>query len=427
VSVRRDDIRALTEQRKRIHAKMLELNESAHKENRNLNSEEQESFDKMATEMEDLHDRETRAIRLFQQDRDVEHDVGSPLEKRIGDDGDAPKTYAEYRNAKNGGTPSYDLPEYRNAYFKFMQVGWHNMDIEEQRALSKASGAAGSFLVPTDFYDQIIRSLRFMGSVAQLATEIVTDSGDSIQVPANTAHGIAYWTAENAAVTPSDETFAQVTLGANKATSKVIVSEELLQDSAFDLDGFLATEFGERIGVLENTAYVVGDGSGKPTGLLQSSGTASNITTVTAATGNATAFSYSALVTGIFSLPPQYRNSGNCSWIVNDASARNLYLMLDSQNRPLWNVNVATTGPDTFLGYPIYTDPDVPAPGANNISALFGDWKRTYLVRRVRGFGMQRQNELHSDNGQVGFRGIDRVDGKVVLAAAGIALKHSAT
>jgi HK97 family phage major capsid protein len=115
------------------------------------------------------------------------------------------------------------------------------MDIEEQRALSKASGAAGAFLVPTDFYDQIIRSLRFMGSVAQLCTEVVTDSGDSIQVPANTAHGIAYWTAENAAVTPSDETFAQVTLGANKATSKVIVSEELVQDSAFNLDGFLAT------------------------------------------------------------------------------------------------------------------------------------------------------------------------------------------
>jgi HK97 family phage major capsid protein len=101
--------------------------------------------------------------------------------------------------------------------------------------------------------------------------------------------------------------------------------------------------------------------------------------------------------------------------------------MVDTQNRPLWNVNVATTGPDTFLGYPIYTDPDVPAPGAGNISALFGDWKRTYMVRRVTGFGIQRQNELHSDSGQVGFRGYERVDGRVVLAAAGIALAHSAT
>jgi HK97 family phage major capsid protein len=147
---------------------------------------------------------------------------------------------------------------------------------------------------------------------------------------------------------------------------------------------------------------------------------------VTAATGNATSFNYTALVTAIFTLSPQYRRGA--SFIVNDTSARNLYLMVDSQNRPLWNVGgVANAGPDTFLGYPIYTDPDMPAPGANNISAVFGNWNRVYTVRRVRGLGIQRQNELHSDNGQVGFRAFERVDGKVTFAAAGIGLKHSAT
>jgi HK97 family phage major capsid protein len=167
---------------------------------------------------------------------------------------------------------------------------------------------------------------------------------------------------------------------------------------------------------------VKGDGSGKPQGVLTSA-TASNLgSDVTAATGNATSFNYTALVTSVFSLPRQYRQ--NASFIVNDTSARNLYLMVDSQNRPLWNVNVATTGPDTFLGYPIYTDPDMPAPGAGNISAVFGDWARVYTVRRVRGLGMQRQNELHSDSGQVGFRAYERVDGRVLLAAAGIGLKH---
>jgi HK97 family phage major capsid protein len=101
--------------------------------------------------------------------------------------------------------------------------------------------------------------------------------------------------------------------------------------------------------------------------------------------------------------------------------------MVDGQQRPLWSVNVSASGPDTFLGYPIYTDPDVPAPAAGNISVLFGNWKRAYMIRRVAGFSMQRQNELHSDNGQVGFRGYERVDGKVVLAAAGVAVAHSAT
>lgn len=422
--MRRDDIRRLTEQRKSVHTAMLQLNEAAEKESRSLTGEENEQFEKMAAEFEELQAREERAVKLFMQDREVDKTSGTPLEKRIGDDGDSPATFGEFRE-RTLGTRAQDQPEVRSAYWKYLTVGsLSELDVEEQRALSRATGAAGNFLVPTDFYNQIIRATRHMGSVSTLATEMVTDSGETIQVPANTAHGVATWTGESAAYTPSDETFAQINLGAYKAATKVIVSEELLEDSAFALDAFLAQEFGERIGVLENTAYIKGDGTGKPQGLL-SSNTASNITTVTAATGNATTFSYSALVTAMFSLPAQYR--ANASFIVNDTSARNLYLMVDGQGRPLWNVNVAASGPDTFLGKPIYTDPDLPAPAAGNISVLFGDWKRTYVIRRVAGFSVQRQNELHSDNGQVGFRGQERVDGRVVLAAAGVAVAHSAT
>lgn len=429
--MRRDDIRRLSEQRKQVFATMHKLNESAEHEKRNLTAEETEQFEKMATEFEELKDREERGLKLFMQEREVEKTTATPLEKRIGDDGDAPATYGEFRSRTHGERPQ-DAPEVRSAYWKYLTVGnLSELDVEEQRALSRASGAAGNYLVPTDFYNQIIRSLRFMGSVAQLCTELVTDSGATLQVPANTAHGTASWTGESGSYVPSDETFAQVALGAYKATSKIIVSEELLDDSAFALDSFLATEFGERIGVLENAAYIKGDGTGKPTGLLQSN-TASNITTVTAPVGNATALNYTALVTAVFSLPPQYRR--NASFIVNDGAARNLYLMVDAQNRPLWNVNVAESGPDTFLGYPIYTDPDMPPPGTTgtapavgNIATLFGDWKRTYVVRRVAGFSLQRQNELHSDNGQVGFRGFERVDGRVVLPAAAVAVAHSAS
>jgi HK97 family phage major capsid protein len=372
--MRRDDIRRLTEQRKSVFAQMTKLNETAEHENRSLNTEESEKFDKMATEFEELREREERAARLFIQEREVEKTSSTPLEKRIGDDGDAPATFGEFREQRSG-RPAYDEPEVRAAYWRYMTVGsLADLDVEEQRALSRATGAAGNFLVPTDFYNQIIRAQRFMGNFANLATEIVTDGGDTIQVPTNTAHGVATWTSENSSYTPSDETFAQLSLAAYKLTNKIIVSEELLQDSAFALDAYLATEFGERFGVAENTAFIKGDGTAKPTGILASN-TASNLgSDVTAAAGNTTSFTYSALVTAIFSLPKQYRN--NASFIVNDAAARNLYLMVDTQNRPLWNVNVATTGPDTFLGYPIYTDPDMPAPAIGNISMVFGDWRQ---------------------------------------------------
>lgn len=421
--MRRDDIRRLSEQRKQVFATMHKLNEDAEKENRNLSAEDQEQFDKMATEFEELKDREERAVKLFMQDREVEKTMGTPLEKRIGDDTDAPASLVEYRRAQ-GYMPQEDLPEYRNAFWHHLIENHHNLDVEEQRALSKGTTTAGGFLVPTGMADGIIRAERDMGAIATLCNEIRTASGETINLPANTVHGVASWTAESIGYTPSDETFANVPLGAHKSTSKIIVSEELVADAQFDLEGFLAREFGERLGVLQNTAFILGDGTGKPQGILSST-TASNVTTITAPVGNVTAFSYSALVTVVFSLPRQYRD--NAAFVVADSSARNLYLMLDSQNRPLWNVNVASTGPDTFLGYPVYTDPDLPAAALGTISVLFGDFRRGYTVRRANGIGMQRQNELHSDNGQIGFRSFERVDGKVTLAAAIVAAKHSAT
>lgn len=420
--MRGDEIQDLREQRTRLLKKMQDEVGAAAQENRAFTSDEEEKYDKMLEDFEDLGKRVTRASQLAGMKKDLE------VERRtdflpVGQK--AAETLTEYRT-QLGYSKKYDDPEYRQAFFHWItsKSPQTDLDIEEWRILSKATAGAGGNLVPTDMYNQIIRSLRFLGSVQSLATVINTDSGDALNIPSNPTHGTATWTAENVGFTASDEVFGTAQLSAYKAGRTVIVSEELLEDSAFGLDSFLATEFGESIGALEETAYVIGDGSGKPSGLLATNATA-NITLATAAVGNTTTFNYAALVTAIFTLPAQYR--AGASFIVNDTSARNLYLMVDSQGRPLWNVNMAADGPDTFLGYPIYTHPDVPAPAISVISLLFGNWAKAYLIRRVDGFHLQRQSELYSNTGQVGFRGWERVDGKVVLAAAGIALKHSAT
>ena len=416
--MRRDDVTALMEQRKHLHSEMLAFNATAETEGRDLTAEEKEKFDNMSDEFRSLRERETRGMELIAQDREVEKSLGTSIDLRMGEN-HLPATFDEFRSRRFG-TPAQDLPEVRQATYRYWTVGaMAELDIEEQRALSRATGAAGNFLVPTDMEAAIIRAERFIGSIASLSNVIDTDSGESLNVAVNSAHGAAVWTAENAALTPSDETFAQVALNAYKATRKIIVSTELLEDSAFDLEGLLAQEFGESIGVLEETAYVNGDGIGKPQGILP------NITAITAAVGNTTTFNYSALVTLVFTVPQQYRQ--NAAFIVSDAAARNLYLMVDGQSRPLWNVNVALNGPDTFLGYPIYTHPDMPAPAASAKSIMFGDFRRAYTIRRVRGFSIVRQNELHSDNDQIGFKGTERVDGRVVLADAARAMAHSAT
>lgn len=420
--MRQDDLRDLREQRKRLHAQMIDEVGKAEKEGRDLTADEAEKYDKMAEEFEELETRVRRGSQLASMQKDLETEkvtqflpAGQP----------APSNLVEYR-ANLGYIRGNDEPEYRQAFFHWLTSPREtDMEIEEFRVLNKTTTTAGGFLVPVDMYNDVLRALRFQGSVQSLAKVITTSSGDNLLYPVNSAHGAAAWTAESAGYTLSDETFAQITLSAFKAATIIKVTEELMTDSAFPLDSFLATEFGERISVLQETGFIVGTGTGQPQGLIVAGGATSNVTTSTAATGNTTSFSYSALVTFVFSLPQQYRQ--NAAWMVNDTAARNLYLLLDGQSRPLWNVNVATSGPDTFLGFPIYTHPDIPAPAVSTISALFGDFNRTYAIRQVDGFSMQRLGELYAENGQVGFRGFHRVDGRVMLAASMIACKHSAT
>jgi HK97 family phage major capsid protein len=420
--MRRDDILALKEQRATVHKQMVDKFAVAEGEGREFTAEEAAEYDNMEAEFRSLTTRWEKAEELYNREKEVKKALDTPIDFRVDDGDDVPLTLAEYRS-KNGLTKPWDTPEYRSAYFHYMTVkDLADLDVEERRTLSKATAGAGANLVPTAFYDQIINILRFTGPINQLANTITTDSGEALQVPAVTAHGVATWTAENAAYTASDETFGQITLNAFKAGRTCIVSEELLVDSAFGLEGYLANEFGTSIGVLEETAFAVGSGTGVPMGIAT---TGNGITVSTAATGNAATLTYGAMVAWQFALPYQYRRGA--VWIISDTAVRNLYTMVDTQNRPLWSVNVATTGPDTFLGKPIYTSPDFAVVGANAKFGVFGDINQAYYVRRVNGFSMQRQNELYSNNGQVGFRGFERVDGRIRNAAAAIVLQNSAT
>lgn len=420
--MRRDDILSLKEKRAHLHTEMIDLFAVAEGEEREFSAEEAEKYEKMEGEFRSLTDRWQKAEELFVQELDVKKALEQTIDLRIGDDDDVPRTLTEYRMRTRGPLPQ-DSPEYRAAYWHYLTVkNMSELDIEEQRVLSKATAGAGANLVPTDFYNQIINIIRFTGPVNQLASVITTDSGETIQIPAVTSHGVATWTAENAAYTVSDEVFGQVSLGAFKAGRTVVVSEELLTDAAFGLDGYLAQELGDSIGLLEETAYAVGDGTGKPMGIANA---ASGVAVLQAAVGNVTGFSYTAMVNFVYGLPYQYRR--NAQWIFSDAGVKSMYLMVDGQNRPLWAVNPAVDGPDTFLGYPVYTSPDLAVPAASAKSGIFGDISRGYTIRRVNGFSLQRQNELYSNNGQVGFRGFERVDGRVVLADAMRVLQNSAT
>jgi len=324
----------------------------------------------------------------------------------------------EYRKLEGRGitvaAPSGDTSWWRYA---IAQSPRGELDPAEERALSRASGAAGNFLVPSDMEEMILSAARAESAISRLAREFVTDGGATISLPVAQTHGAAAWTAEGAAVTPSDEVFGEVPLTAPKATSKVIASEELAQDPRADFDAYLGEELGRRLGVIEGASFANGTGSGQPQGL------SGGVTAVTAATGSATAYKLADLTSIYRAVPAPYR--AKATWLVHPDDFAGLASLVDSSGG-LVLPSLQSAAPSLFAR-PVEIEPFLPAPAANARSLIFGDIRLAYSIRRVAGISVQRLEELHSDNGQLGYRARERVDGRVTLGDACRALQHSAT
>lgn len=304
--------------------------------------------------------------------------------------------------------------EYRKAFEAYLRG-----DDVERRDLSVGTASLGGYTVPTAFNAAIVETLRQFGYIRQLAKVWNTSEGNTLQFPSATAFGTSGWGTEAGAFTESDPTFGQISLSAYKATHIAQISEELLQDTAIPIEGFLAQHLGENLALLENTAFVVGTGTGQPTGFMTNG-------TVGVTAGNGTSQVLTILPDTLFdvfhSLALQYRR--NAVWVMNDSSIKLIRKLKDTTNQYLWQPGLAgwtpamsSAQPDTLLGKPVYADPDVVAMAASAKSIAFGDFSR-YYIRTAGGIAIQRLNELYAATGQVGFRVYERLDGKIVDTAA---------
>jgi HK97 family phage major capsid protein len=294
----------------------------------------------------------------------------------------------------------------------YIRYGAGGMTPEEKRDLSVGSNAAGGYLVPIEMAKQIVIYEREFGVMRQLSTEFSTSIGDTVNVPRITAFGTSGWVGEGNAFTESDPTIGQVQFSAYKSTHIAQVSEELLQDTAFDVSSLLARIFGQNLGALQNNAFVSGNGTGRPTGI------ANNVTTGATLASNV-AVTADELVNTYHSLLRPYR--AQASWVIHDntvAAIRKLVTGVSGDKTYLWQPGLQAGQPDTLLGRPVYTDPDVATMANSAKCILFGDFKAGYWIRNAGGITIQRMNELYAATGQVGFRIWQRVDGKQVDALA---------
>lgn len=272
--------------------------------------------------------------------------------------------------------------------------------------LSTSPDTDGGYLVPLEFERQLVTSLEEANIIRSIAKTITTSAERKIPVAAT--HSTAQWTAENGSYTESNPTFDQKTIDAFKLTDLVKVSLELLQDSMFDLESYIAAEFARAFGVAEEQAFCVGTGTGQPTGIFTANGGHVGVTA-----GSATAITVDNLIDLIYSLKSPYRR--NAAFLMQDVTISALRKLKDGNGVYVWQPSVQTGLPDRLLGYPIHTSPYVPAATAASLPIAFGDFSNYWIADRM-GRTVQRLNELYAGNGQVGFIATERVDGKVILS-----------
>lgn len=353
-----------------------------------LSAEDNATYDKMLADVDAM----ARQIAIEEdrvaRDAEMSRPTSAPLTEKPGAQGAkpaSPRATAEYRadflNILRGRAPVNNV-------------------------LSTSPDTDGGYLVPTEFETQIVTGLEEANIIRSIAKTINTSAERKIPIAAT--HSTAQWTAENAAYTESDPAFAQKTIDAFKLTDLVKVSVELLQDSMFDLESYIAREFARAFGIAEEEAFCVGTGTGQPTGIFTASGGTVGVTA-----SSPTAITVDNLIDLIYALKSPYRR--NAVFLMKDITVSALRKLKDSNGAYLWQPSVQAGQPDRLLGYPLYTSPYVPAAEAGSLPIAFGDFSNYWIADRM-GRTVQRLNELYAGNGQVGFIAAERVDGKVILA-----------
>lgn len=188
------------------------------------------------------------------------------------------------------------------------------------------------------------------------------------------------------------------------------VSDELLNDSVFNIEQYISKEFGRRIGTKEEEAFFIGDGTGKPIGIFNKTGGAD--VGVTAAT---TSITFDDVMDLYYSLRAPYRNKA--TWLLNDSTVKAIRKLKDGNGNYIWQPSVREGEPDRILNRPYRTSIYVPELAAGNRVMAFGDYSYYWIADR-QGRSFKRLNELFATTGQVGVLASERVDGKLILSEA---------
>jgi HK97 family phage major capsid protein len=288
------------------------------------------------------------------------------------------------------------------------------------RTQTSTTAGNGAFTIPEEFMRELEVTMKAFGGMLQASYLHRSPRGGTMNWPTfdNTARTGA-WQDEprTAGLTPGQFTFNRKQFAAYLWADMAQLTWEFIQDEDVSfVSRHLAQAFGESAGRALNKAFTDGNGTGKPTGILDGTGGAG----VGKELASSTVITKVELVDLIHSVDPAYRTGPNVAFMLHDnilAAIRKLDFGT-TDDEPVWQPSYAAGVPDRILGYTYVINQDFPSTvAAGNKIAAFGDWSK-YVIRQVQDFNLIRLNERFADQLSTGFLGYLRIDGKLLQSAA---------
>lgn len=321
---------------------------------------------------------------------------------------------------KIGDEKKSDINLWARAVVDAHQKGIVNLTQEQQKALADveaeykslavSNDAGGGYLAPSEYSKEIIKGVTLMSPARQLA-RVRTTGAKSILLPKRTGQFAAQWTAEQGARTETAGlAWGMLEIFAHEMYALIDISQQNLEDSAFNLEAEISFEATEQFAVAEGAAFINGNGIGKPEGILVNADVAS---TNSGAAATITADGLLALKHDIKSAYAR-----NANWCMNRTTLGAIRRMKDGNGNYLWMSGIANSAPNTIDGDPYCECPDMPSEGANAYPVAYGDFQRAYsLVDRI-AMSMLRDPFTQATSGNIRFLFRRRLGGAVVLAEA---------
>lgn len=397
------ELRQLRQDQNKLWADMKALNDLAKNEKRTLTTDENQTWEKMHADLDAL-DKEIQRQEAFNE---------------------TAKRMAVKAEAVTDREPEQKEARSRDQVFEqYVKRGLSELKPEERSVLEKRGTATqitttdslGGYLVPDQWSASIMETMKWYANVLDIANVQTTAKGGTFRIPTqDDTSTLAAIIGQGVADTVSDFTFGETTIDEFTYTSKLIkASWEQLNDSAYDLEGYIQKQIGQRIGRKWEVDLTTGAGTTEPYGFITGASSGKVAASTTAITSD-------EILDLIFSLDKSYRDNANSVLVMHDSTLKELRKLTvgSSDDRPIWQPSLRDGAPATLHGkrYIINNAMAELSDGVSSKVMAYGDFDY-FIVRMVKGIEMVRLTERFADSRAVGYFAWARMGARVINSSA---------